>query len=860
VQWYLPHAAGAGASWYPPRWRGTLGAWNWVAPAARAHGHGDPAMRVVLRLAAHGLRTRWPGWLLLVLLIAVAGGAVLTAAAGARRTASAYPRYLRASHASDLLVSPAGTGLGGYYAALARQPGVAQVAPVAGLNVRPAGPAARPGPAALMMAPADQRLGRTLDVPKVLAGRLPDPRRAGEVAVDQIAAASLHLHVGSTMTLAAVPSGGLPGSGTGPGSSVPVRRLAERVVGVIVTRSTVIPVTELDKLPLVLGSTTLWHRLGPGYLAFDGAFVKLRPGATAAAVGREAQALGRRFPGTQGQIYVADQSTQAATVERAIHPEAVVLAVFALVLAATALLIVGQAATRQLLLASSDTPVLAALGVTRRQLTAAGLTEAGAAGAAGAVLAAGAAVAASPLMPIGAARLAEPDPGFSADWLVLPAGAAAIVVLVLARAAWPAWRLARSREAGWTGTAAPAPVRRSRAAGWLGGLGAPVTMTAGLRLAVEPGRGRTAVPVRAALLGTALSVLAVTAAVTFGGSLLQLVHTPRLYGQAWDASIDVQFGPIPPAQARHFLGGNPGVAGWTYGDHGIIGISGQLIPAIGLAPGHGAQAAPTLLAGRYPRTSREIVLGTSTLRSLGLQVGQQVTVTVSGHRSTDRIVGRAVFPDFGQGSFTPTDLGQGAETTAASLRPQGAPPGFDFVLLKFRPGPGRAAAVARFRRSIAPFCAQVHLPTCVRFTQRPNGVTDYAVIDVTPEVLAGLLALLGLGVLGQLAVVSGRAQRHDFAVLKALGLLRRQVSEITAWQMTILAGLALLIGLPLGVAAGRWSWHLFGAGLGIPATASVPVPQVLLMVPAVLLLANAVAWWPGWRAARVSPAELLRTE
>ena len=145
-------------------------------------------------------------------------------------------------------------------------------------------------------------------------------------------------------------------------------------------------------------------------------------------------------------------------------------------------------------------------------------------------------------------------------------------------------------------------------------------------------------------------------------------------------------------------------------------------------------------------------------------------------------------------------------------------------------------------------------------TQRPNGVTDYAVIDTTPELLAGLLALLGLGVLGQVAVVSGRRRRHDFAVLKALGLLGRQVSEITTWQMTTLAGLALLTGLPLGVAAGRWSWHLFGTGLGIPATATVPVPQVLLLVPAVLLLANVVAWWPGRRAARVSPAELLRTE
>lgn len=64
------------------------------------------------------------------------------------------------------------------------------------------------------------------------------------------------------------------------------------------------------------------------------------------------------------------------------------------------------------------------------------------AAAAGAVAAAGAAVAASPLMPIGAARLAEPDPGVSADAVVLTAGAAAIVVLLVARAAWPAWRLA----------------------------------------------------------------------------------------------------------------------------------------------------------------------------------------------------------------------------------------------------------------------------------------------------------------------------------------------------------------------------------------------------------------------------------
>jgi hypothetical protein len=66
----------------------------------------------------------------LALLVAVAGGAVLTAVAGARRTDTAYPRFLRASSAADVFVSRAGVGVGGYYGALARLAEVAAVAPL----------------------------------------------------------------------------------------------------------------------------------------------------------------------------------------------------------------------------------------------------------------------------------------------------------------------------------------------------------------------------------------------------------------------------------------------------------------------------------------------------------------------------------------------------------------------------------------------------------------------------------------------------------------------------------------------------------------------------------------------------------
>jgi len=131
------------------------------------------------------------------------------------------------------------------------------------------------------------------------------------------------------------------------------------------------------------------------------------------------------------------------------------------------------------------------------------------------------------------------------------------------------------------------------------------------------------VPVRSALAGTALSVLAVTAAFTFGANLLQLVGTPRHYGQTWDAAIDLQFAAITPQQTRHLLGTTRGVSGWTFGDHGIITISGLVVPAIRLTAGKGPLLAPTLLEGHHPRTGHEIVLGTSTLRQIGGTSGRR---------------------------------------------------------------------------------------------------------------------------------------------------------------------------------------------------------------------------------------------
>ena len=114
--------------------------------------------------------------------------------------------------------------------------------------------------------------------------------------------------------------------------------------------------------------------------------------------------------------------------------------------------------------------------------------------------------------------------------------------------------------------------------------------------------------------------------------------------------------------------------------------------------------------------------------------------------------------------------------------------------------------------------------------------------------------------LAHVLVTSIRRRRRDLAILKTLGFQRRQLGSTVAWQASTLSLLALVIGLPTGVAAGRWIWSSFADGLGILPSPAVPFVTILLAVPATLLLANVIAYLPGRAAARVRAATVLRTE
>jgi ABC-type lipoprotein release transport system permease subunit len=107
---------------------------------------------------------------------------------------------------------------------------------------------------------------------------------------------------------------------------------------------------------------------------------------------------------------------------------------------------------------------------------------------------------------------------------------------------------------------------------------------------------------------------------------------------------------------------------------------------------------------------------------------------------------------------------------------------------------------------------------------------------------------------------SVRRRRRDLAVLKTLGFLPRQVWATVAWQATAFATMAVLAGLPLGVAIGRWAWRLVAVQLGVVPEPALPPLQILAVAGGAILAGNLIAAGPGWVAGRLRPALVLRSE
>jgi hypothetical protein len=340
------------------------------------------------------------------------------------------------------------------------------------------------------------------------------------------------------------------------------------------------------------------------------------------------------------------------------------------------------------------------------------------------------------------------------------------------------------------------------------------------------------------------------------------VTTPSLYGQTWQAAIGSQFNPLPAGVIRSSMHNRAGVEAWTTADFGTVDVMGSHVPAIGLSRGVGPLVGPTLVTGRLPTRPNEVALGASVLSLVHRQVGDDVTLSVNGVPRRMHIVGQAVFPAFDQGNRTSTDLGLGAAVTAADLVPPGTTVADSslFLLVRFAPGPDQAREIRSLGKATASFCSGVQQTTCFVTKQPPFDISNYARIQGVPQLLALVLAVLGVGVLVQLMIVWVQRRRRDIAILKTIGFVQRQVLALVAWQAGTFAAISLVVGIPLGILAGRAAWALFANELGIGTSSVIPGVRVAYCIPAVLLITMIVAAGPAWFASRVQPARVLHSE
>lgn len=831
-------------------------------------------------------RRRLGGYLSLIVLIALIGGVSMASIAAGRRTQSSYQAFLRSTNPSDLSVAvygPNGQTVADITDQIRHLPGVKHVDTAVAPTIIRMEPNGAPDltvvSSVTALASAD---GEFVDQDRLalVSGRRANQARPDEAVVDPTSARVLGLHVGSVVPIGlyspsqmALPQFGTP-------AVAPLYRINLRVVGIVEANNQLIE-DDIDKAYGAVYLTAAFvHQAAavvPGAFIPAGYAVQLdqgRRGVPAA----EAQ-ISKVIPrNAQTQFHLVSRAV--ANVELALRPESVAIAGFGLIAALVALVIGIQEISRQIRSEDTDRDVLRALGAGVSVTTADGFYGTMVAIIIGAIGAVVVAFGLSPLAPLGPVRPFYPGRGPAFDWTVEGSGMGILVVVLGATALWVAFRSAFAQ----TGRGERARSASFNLGGAAAAAGVPIAGQVGLRLALDSGRGRTSVPVRSVMVGGVVAVTLVVATLMFASSLQTLVSHPALYG--WDWSFVLDPSNNLPLATEKALDHDPDVAAWSGVDYTNLEIDGVAVPVLASKTAGDGLVAPPILSGHGVQAPNQIVIGATTLAELHKHVGGTVTLTIGSAAGGPlsfpptvlHIVGTATFPAVGFASLISdhTSMGTGAlfsedalpaafRAAESSRDPNLAGPNLAFI--RMRTGVSRAAGQANLQALAAQadklYAADpnaVGNAIIVLGVQRPAQIVDYRSVGAAPVVLSIGLALGAIVALGLTLRASVRRRRRDLAVLKSLGFTQRQLAGAVAWQATVSALVAVVIGIPLGLAGGRALWTQFAHTLDVVPDPTVPILSVVLVAVGAFLFSNLVAALPGRAAARVPTATLLRAE
>jgi hypothetical protein len=817
----------------------------------------------------------------LIVLIGLVGGLALASMAAARRTESSFPAFLANTNPSDIQgetgafgSDPADPGASYHPAllnAIAHLPHVKQAQSIVGLNTLLLGSNGEPMSVPSLPPLAGEAVG-SVDGDgygqnrfTVLEGRNSDPHRADEVLMNRSTAEKYGVHVGDVLRFGFYTNSQSQRPGFGTARVQPVRRVTVKLVGIVVLNFAVLQDdTDVSySSNLVFFTPALTDQFLRCCVLYTSTGVRLDGGSRL--IPTVQSELAKVLPPGTPPLQAEYAPAIAAKAERAIRPEAIALGVFGVICGLAAVLIALQAVGRVLRLRASDLDTMRALGADRRMNMGAELIGPIGAIVLGALLAAVVAAGLSPLAPLGVVRQVDPTPGVNFDWTVLGFGVVVLIVGLSAATVVIAYRittrlsgsLRRGRQE-----------KRSALVRLAESVGLPAPAVVGVRFAIEPGAGRNAVPVRSAIVGAAIAVFVVVGTVTFGSSLTTLIARPTLYGWNWDYALTPgQGADIPLHRAASLLNRDPFVEAWSGVYFSSLQIDGQTVPVIGGTPKD--SVSPPLLSGHGFRVQDEVVVGALTLAQLHKHLGDTVTVDNGlDPPSSLRVVGTATMPTIGNGGNIHTEMGTGALLSSHLIpalvrNSYGVPAssaGPHTILVRLRAGADRSAAVRSLRRIAMATSTPTDFGVVLNGVQRPAEIVNYRLMGSIPAILGIGLALGTTTALGLTLVASVRRRQRELALLRTLGFTGRQLAAAVAWQSSVAVGLGMLVGVPLGIIAGRWLWTLFANNIDVVTEITVPPLAIVLVIAGAVVLANMVAAIPGRLAARTPTANLLRAE
>ena len=811
-------------------------------------------------------RRRRGGLLSVVLLTGLLGGLSMGAIEAARTTESSPLDLAVSTRTPGLFVldNYASATSSAYNPKLlktiAHLPHVVKVESEAGINAGPVGKNDEPLPASEGVGANGSVDGLNFNEDRIIVtqGRMANPKAADEFVLDSGTARLFGLHLGEWVTI-----GWATNANTSFNFKVPrTQQIKMKLVGV--------GAIDLNDLFQDQGGAS-----SGGVELFTPAFTRKLlvccSNDMLSGITLQGGLQSRYYPAVESELravlpkgvpFTYVQATDVlARAERTLKPESIALGVFGGIAGLAALLIAGQVIGRRIRLNTDELDVLRALGADPKMTIGDGLIGTLGAILAGTLLAGLVAVGLSPLGPLGPIGPVVPL-ALRVDWSVVGLGMAVLAVVLGTLAVVVAFRAAPHRVVTRLERERASSVARVATSS-----GLPPAAVTGIRFALEPGVGRNAVPVRSAILGAVLAVVVVIGTITFGSSLNTLVSHPALYGWNWSADIDGGggLGDIPGHNVARLLNADPLVGAWTGVYYSTLQIDGMNVPVMGGSPQ--ASVGPPLLSGHAFDGVNQVVLGASTLAQLHKHVGDTVKVGAPGTAFTTlRIVGTATLPSIGVVGSSHLEMGSGALLSYTLIPPKARnvfevpQSGPNAILVRFKKGANQTAGFKSLQSIVRKNPQIKGDGGSVLSVQRPAEILNYRTLGTTPTLLGVALAAGAVIALGLTLVSSVRRRRTDLALLKSLGFTRRQLASAIAWQASVAVGIGCVIGIPLGLALGRFLWDLFVRQINAVPDPTIPTVSVVLIGVGAVILANLVAAVPGRIAANTPTAQLLRSE